>query len=394
MKLFAQHGFGPGDKIVGASNEHILDGVIYSARYASSDHLSSEITEIQRSRADSEIMLDPEFYASLVAGTPNAHLGRLEEWSYFKPSRRNELESADAVRTVLESAFQAVAALPLTSVIAPNIYISRSFDSIEALIAKNFIRLTRSVHEHSYDKRAVYATLAVNREAFMNPQEFISFVNDLTVMDRPPDGFYVLVGGGLNDERTDVSGSEIINAHVIGGWMFLNHVLNVNGFRVINGCSDILAPLLLAAGGDAGASGWWTNLRMFSMSRYVRTATGGRQPQVRYLSRALFDRVVHSELEAFSALLPQVMNSLPHDVDYQAEGVPTKTEEALQNWEALRQMIQLFCSRDVAGNLVQLGTALSEAEQHWTALSAMGLSVNVEGRSEYLGALRDAIDVF
>ena len=36
--------------------------------------------------------------------------------------------------------------------------------------------------------------------------------------------------------------------------MFLNDVLSVNGFLVINGFSDLLTPFLGAAGAEAGAT--------------------------------------------------------------------------------------------------------------------------------------------
>ena len=58
------------------------------------------------------------------------------------------------------------------------------------------------------------------------------------MLETPPDGFYVLVAAGNVEAR-----AELLNAEVIAGWMFLNHVLSVNGFLVINGFSDLLTPL-------------------------------------------------------------------------------------------------------------------------------------------------------
>jgi hypothetical protein len=45
-------------------------------------------------------------------------------------------------------------------------------------------------------------------------------LNQLIVLETPPDGFYVLVAAGNVEAR-----AEFFNAEVIAGWMFLNHVL-------------------------------------------------------------------------------------------------------------------------------------------------------------------------
>jgi hypothetical protein len=47
----------------------------------------------------------------------------------------------------------------VTAVIAPNIYISRSFDSREAVIAKNFIRQARGAYQVLGDRRPLLVTL-------------------------------------------------------------------------------------------------------------------------------------------------------------------------------------------------------------------------------------------
>ena len=53
------------------------------------------------------------------------------------------MELSQTVDRVLEGYFKEVTDLEVTGVIAPNIYISQSFDSREAVIAKNFIRQAR-----------------------------------------------------------------------------------------------------------------------------------------------------------------------------------------------------------------------------------------------------------
>jgi hypothetical protein len=63
------------------------------------------------------------------------------------------------------------AALPLTALIGPNIFIGRSFDSPEAAIAMNFIRATGVQGKKIAPEKRIYATLAVSGEALINTEE-------------------------------------------------------------------------------------------------------------------------------------------------------------------------------------------------------------------------------
>src|SRR5262249_25597209 len=131
------------------------------------------------------------------------------------------------------------AALPLTALIGPNIIIGRSFDSAEAAIAMNFVRATGVQGKKIAPEKRIYATLAVSAEALINTEELLRFLNQLIVLETPPDGFYILVAADTTEAR-----AELFNAKVIAGWMFLNHMLSVKGFSVINGFSDLLTPFL------------------------------------------------------------------------------------------------------------------------------------------------------
>jgi len=118
----------------------------------------------------------------------------------------------------------------------------------EAAGAADFVRATGVQGRKIAPEKRIYATLAVSAEALINTEELLRFLNQLIVLESPPDGFYVLVAAGNAEARTD-----LFNIEMIAGWMFLNHVLSVNGFLVINGFSDLLTPFLGAAGAEAGA---------------------------------------------------------------------------------------------------------------------------------------------
>ncbi|MGB2928593.1 MAG: hypothetical protein WBB70_06735 [Desulfobacterales bacterium] len=393
MKLFAQHGYGPGDKILNGFKHRTIDGVIFSARYEKKEKITSDAENIRSISSEAEILLDPECYSCFYAHQPDAKLGGLNEWSYFFPQRRSQLETSESVEKILTDTFDTVVDLPLTSIIAPNIFIPRSFNSIEAVIAKNFIRKTHQLFEKTGDKRNVFATLAIGRDTLIDQTEFEAFLNDITALDNPPDGFYIIVGGGITDDRTEITSSEIIHADVIAGWMMLNYTLSINGFKVINGFSDILTPFLGCAGGYAGATGWWSNLRMFSMSRYINAVSGGRLPTIRYLSNALLNRITHSERRAFVNLIPEINNGLPRDSDYEG-GEPDRKVEVLQFWEAISHLNNKTIVSDINESLQMLEDMVNRAERNYTNLAGYGLPVNREANREYMEALMESIQTF
>lgn len=393
MKLFAQHGYGPGDKIINGFKDNTIDGVIFSARYEKIEKIPGDTNNIRSISADAEILLDPEFYACFYANQSDAKLGGLNDWPYFYPQRRSQLETSEIVDKILANTFDTVVDLPLTSIIAPNIFIPRSFNSIEAVIAKNFIRKTQHLFQKTGDKRNVFATLAIDRDTLLDQTEFEAFLNDITALDNPPDGFYIIVGGGVTDDRTEISRSELIHADVIAGWMMLNFTLSINGFKVVNGFSDILTPFLGCAGGYAGATGWWSNLRMFSMSRYINTVSGGRLPTIRYLSNALLNRITHTERRAFAELIPEINNGLYRDSDYEG-GEPNRKVEVLQTWETISHLNHENIVSDMNKSLQLLENMVNRAEITYTNLAGYGLSVNREPNREYIQALMESIQTF
>jgi hypothetical protein len=394
MLLYAQHGYAPGDKLLRAVEERFINGVILSPRYLSPETANRIITDLRGVRTDLDVLFDPEFYATINIGTPNAHLGSLEQWPYFQLIRRNDLLVGTAsIDDTLRLAYQAQKDLNCSAIIAPNIYIGGSFDSIDSAIAISFITRAKSVAEDMGIREPLYVTLAICKDALINRHECINFINLLTSLDTPPDGMYTLVGAGPTDARSGVNRSEILVPEVLGGWMLLNHALSINGLRVMNGCSDIFSPLLGIAQGVAGATGWWSNLQVFSMGKYIKGPRGGQQPLIRYLSKRLMNRITLTERETFSEILPEVMNGLSTDTFYIGQE-PTRTEEALQGWQSLSTLTNDLVSGDINEDLVGLGEHIVRAKEAYTELQSHGFSQKYETNIDYLTILERTINYF
>jgi hypothetical protein len=394
MKLYAQCGHAPADKINRGIELGLVDGAILSPRYLTPDKASELIGELKQIKDGIDIFLDPEFYATRYVGAPNAQLRYLEEWPYFIDTKRNSLLiNSHLVDQVLQNSFKAQKDIGCTQLIAPNIYIGNSFDSLDAAIAISFINRAKSVAKQMEANLPVYATIAAYRDAIIHPSNFISFLSTLTALEFPPDGIYSLVGGGPAYERAGTVRSEVISADVIAGWMLLNHSLSLNGIRVINGFSDILTPFLGAAGGYAGASGWWSNLQVFSMGRYIKGPGGGQSPLLKYLCLKLLNRIPVNSLRAYTELVPELMNNLPTDAYYDGKE-PSRTEEALQSWEAIKFMTDITISNNIGESLERLENWIVNAESYYGRLNELGFSDDFDSNMEYLQCLKDSLMAF
>ncbi|MGA2916626.1 MAG: hypothetical protein ABSE89_11430 [Sedimentisphaerales bacterium] len=391
MKLYAQHGAQNGTKLDEGIQGKSIDGVVFSPRDISAEKLQELLTQIRSKSKTFDLFFDPQLYACFLAKISEARLGYLlDDYSqYFRDYRRSHLEREKEVSLAIKAAVEFEQNLPLTAIIAPNILIPASFNSIEAVIAKNFIRLTASEYAKLKDKRPIYATLAVSREALLDKQELMEFLNEITALDKAPDGFYVVIAARNTEARSD-----IYHADVIAGMMLINYSLNVNGFKVINGYSDILTPFLGAAGAEAGCTGWWSNLRTFSLDRFAPSQGGGKLPIYRYLSMTLLNRITFYELDQLRNLISEIVNNLSSDSFYPTDSgsePENRTTEMLQSWDAIKALNNKIVSKTVALSLRNCLTAIKIASETYDKIT---IQLDRKSLSDHIDALSEGIRAF
>jgi len=394
MKLYSQNGAMEGNKVVEGLHAGFIDGAILSPKDIQKEKLADRAEQYKAARGDAEIFFDPQFYASVGMDGEGNRLGNLlEDYSeYFALRRRSVLEREKAIQDALEPTLSFQASLPfIDAVIAPNILISKSLDSAQALISKNFIRLAPEIYRKVGGKRPLYVTLAISREA-MDKDYFLEFANEITALEQPPYGFYVLLGARNTEDR-----SEIYNPKILAYWMYLNYVLSLNGFKVINGFSDLVSPLLAAVGGSGSATGWWSNLRAFSLARFEPAMSGGRQPTPRYISTNLLNRITYFELDQLRKIVPSVVNGLPSDAEY-PEGdrgsEPQRAKEILQTWDAIKKICTDTSSSDIQTSLKKIEQAATGAEQTYLKIQSKGIQLEPKSNSDHLSAIRESIGLF
>ena len=393
MKILAQDGYGPADKIESGLNEQFIQGALLSPRYRRPEQIHEKLEGLLID--GSELYFDPKFHASQYIGKPNAKLGKLEEWNYFDAPRRSSLITGSAITPMIKKTLLAQASFPVTGYIGPNIYVEDA-NSIDAGIALSVISKTKpAAEECDLTNKPVYASLAFHRDVLSNDKPFNDMVEALTSLETQPDGLYILIGSGSVDDDGNHVRSDIYHDHVIAGWMYLNYALSINGFNIINGYSDLLSPLLGICGAYAGATGWFGSLRQFSMGRYIKPPTrGGQTPLIRYVSNALMARIKQTDYDDYKQIDPRVTNNLTSDAYYAYGHEITRCEEVLQTWDAINEHCSACISDDICGDLDGFASRIEQARHIWSNLEEAGFTGGIEAQLEKLDALENGISLF
>lgn len=394
MHLLAQHGPRAGDKTARGLNDGLISGVIYSAKDISAQRLQERCRQDAQDHPSAVRLFDPQYYACLLASEPGARLGSLvgeDAHAYFTPRRRQDLERESRVREDLEACLNYQRNLAVTAFVAPNIVIRRSLDSIEATIAKDFLRSASQVHAQLTDPRPLYATLAVGADALHDRIELQNFLQEITELDDPPTGFYLLV-----EHPDTVIPPTLEEPGVLSRWMLINRVLSLSGYEVINGYSDVLGPYLGAAGASMVATGWFNTLKMFSLNKFGPNSGFARQPVPRYASARLLKSIRHTELEALRDTFPEVLNGHATDQDYDREegSRPSSAGEALQNWACIRQLSELVVAGNPVESMANISVAVNQAEETYAGIGALGITLRARSNKEHLACIREELQAF
>ena len=194
MHILAQHGFNAGERINRGLAEGLIDGVIYGAKDIAPERLSEQCALHASEHPESLRLFDPQYYACLASAEPGVRLGHLSgrtPHSYFAPRLRRQLEQEHQVIADIGVCLRYQCALPVSALVVPNVVIRHSLDSVDASIAKEFVRQARGQQTAIGDSRPLYATLAISIDAIRDRIRLQNFLQEVTEIEDPPDGFYV-----------------------------------------------------------------------------------------------------------------------------------------------------------------------------------------------------------
>ena len=97
MKLYAQHGYGEGEKINQGLQKGVISGAVYGAKDITPERLNDRLGDIAKIEQTAGRLFDPQYYVSLISSDPNIRLGKIEEYPYFKIRRRSQLKNNNII---------------------------------------------------------------------------------------------------------------------------------------------------------------------------------------------------------------------------------------------------------------------------------------------------------
>ncbi len=171
---------------------------------------------------------------------------------------------------------------------------------------------------------------------------------------------------------------------------------------MIVGYSDWHSFLLESVGVNFTASGWYQNLRQFSMARFL-PPTGGRRPRKRYSSLPLLSSpLINTELQDIfmAGLLNTVLTGSENDAvlsngPLAGEGNWSDSMATLTHWQCLSSLANRVKTNSTVTNRLQTALGLIQSAQNlYTRLSHSGINFGPTTGPKQLLDWRAAVQEF
>lgn len=396
MKLFAQQGYGKGDKIHTGLKGEFLDGVILSPRDEKPGKLKAFIDELQKDYPNAELLFDPQFYYSLyIDGTSK----NLEDCSYYPGYLK--LSSLRSFRKLHDFAFDTVdyqEQLGLKTVVSPNILVP-NFSDRQAQIALSLAEETATIAE---DKGLdLYVSIIFSESALNETRNVNDFLNELSTLVAT--GFYITVDRKSSDYNQDFE-SETALVNLL---TFIYSLSEINEYRVIMGYSDIIGLLYAAVGASGFGTGWYNSSRKFTVQQRILPSTGGRLPRERYTSIPLLNTVLVSELDSIQKQFKRrglPLDDLLSDSKYEhlikAGANPSDAWSRgishLQHWSALKNATQVIFSNpdEISDRLDDLENHIKTALVKYQLINSLPIQLEKASQGNHLFTWANALKGF
>jgi len=279
MSILAQSGYARGGKVEAGLDEASIRGVIMSPRDETPSRLESAISNWRESYPDITVLLDPQFYVATLDEPRDGHLG---DYPFYP--KRTGLGRADFSNTNIRNyvlsclSYQESLQRDLSYHVSPTIPFS-SFHDNWSEVALNMAGESFEHHDRKSSTIPLLLSLVIDEAAFNDLEALEDFLNVLTRFD--VEGFYLIISSHNNPlgRTTDFTNM----SHIL---YFCYKLSEVNSYKIVMGFTDWFGLLLSAVGVQYTASGWFQNLRQFTMDRFL-PKDGGRPASKRYSSSPL-----------------------------------------------------------------------------------------------------------
>jgi len=334
MSLYAQHGYGKGNKIDKGIATGMLSGVILSPKAETPERIQEYIDKVYKDSPFIDILFDPQFYIGAFTGERAE--GKLNRYPYYEPDiTRAKLSVPNNLHNYAEKTIKFQRELKLKKLVSPTILFD-DFNGTQSQIAVSLAYETVSFSNNNND---LLISLCINENAFRNREAMNEFLDVISLLDVR--GFYLIIDrANSNVKESAINGNILTNI-----MQFCYTLATLNEYEVILGYSDLLSIPLTITGISATACGWHNGSKMFAESNFHPT-TGGRRPRKRYTSGKLLNSILlFPEMDTIKNI--GYMEQILSETQYDSILTPTFndvewTEEAscLHNWNTLSNLIR------------------------------------------------------
>jgi len=396
MSVLAQCGYGRGRKIEQGFHDDVMHGVILSPRDERRDRLEEAVHQWCPSHPQALVMFDPQFYA---ANLNNPRDGHLSEYDYYNNNSglgRTHFSGTRIQRYVKECLdYQhQTFGRNVAYLISPTVLFDAFRDSWSQ-IALNMAVESADYHRDLSSPQPLLISLVISETAFQTMDAVEEFLDALTEIDTQ--GFYIII------RRNSSSVNNAMESGPFGRFMYFCHVLTtINEYNVIVGYSDWHSFLLQAAGVTHTATGWYQNLRQFSLARF-QPSRGGRRPRKRYSSAPLLScPLVTPELQDIylADLLPSVLSRSTYDAIIRngpAAGEAGWTDETacLAHWHSLNSLSEHLSARPTQkARIEEAEHLMHNALTLYNQLSSQNVSFDPSTGPDHIYEWQDSLQEF
>ncbi|TYR81086.1 hypothetical protein FZC66_04260 [Priestia megaterium] len=396
MKIYAQQGYGKGDKIHKGIEMNALNGVVLSPRDDKYESLITLKQELLGLNENVDILIDPQFYyATYIEGVSK----NLDQLSFYPgPLTLSSLRSFRSISKLVSECLKFQNDLGVDTLVSPSILMP-NFTDRQAQIALTMAE--ESSQQAQELGKPILISLIFQETALNDTVHVNEFLNELTMLN--VEGFYIVVA--RNNTAYDQHFEE---ATALTNLLTMIYSLSdINEFKVIMGYSDIIGLLYLAAGASGISTGWHNSSRKFTVQQRILPSTGGRLPRERYTSIPLLNSVLVSELDSISRQVTARGGNLS---DYLSRaGLDniiltgnnpsdgwSRSISHLQHWSALQHGSQAFFTDtfDITERINNLETKINEAKALYTILDNMAIQLSPASTGKHLDTWQLALSSF
>jgi hypothetical protein len=392
MAVYAQAGWRKSDKIVRGIGDGFIDGVIWSPKDELPHSMHVDIHSYKREFPNSVMLFDPQFYATVLVGTKDRCLQR---YPYWRTLRRSYFNSSANIRTSVRETMDHQLTLNVDRLVSPSIEID-SFGGpncdISLSLANESIRYHQELSSTNADLPPLLISLIVSEACLSSHVNLDSFLDDISIM--PSTGFYLLV------RRDEPQYQARFAPNALENLLYFVYVLaGINSYEVVCGYSDFVGTLLCAVGAKAIGTGWFSNLRQFTMDRFLPSAPRRRARQ-RYSSQPLMNSIFLYEMDTIHrrGQLDSVMSGTTQDGVFNGAASPSNVPWAmdvstLHHWQVLQALVTSVTGGTVQSNLDTCMRLISTAQTIYNSLSR-AMSFNAYTGDQHLHQWATAISNF